>query len=218
MTTRIWITRTEPAAQRSVQAWRDAGFDPVTAPLLTVHPVTQATTLPDQAELVFTSAHGVRFCGIEGDDRRIYTVGDATARLARDYGFEDVVSADGDWESLIQLIEKTTKPIVHISGTVIRGTIVESLKERGIKAYRKIVYDTCSVTLWPVDLDRIEAVALYSPMASRTFMALPERDLSSLTAYCLSENVAAPLCGPKIRVAEHPTEAALIACSGPTEA
>lgn len=217
MTTRIWITRTEPAAQRSAEAWRDAGFEPVIAPLLTVHPITQTEPIADEATLIFTSAHGVRYCGIKGDGRLIYTVGDATARAAREHGFQRVISADGDWRSLVQIIEKTNNPHVHISGTIIGGTVVGTLTKRGMSARRQIVYDTHSVIRWPISLERMEAVALYSPMASRTLMALPKRDLSSVTAYCLSPNVAAPLEGMKTRIADHPTEAALIACSRPAE-
>lgn len=217
MTTRIWITRTEPAAQPSADAWREAGFEPVIAPLLTVHPVPQTESISDQATLVFTSAHGVRHCGIKGDGRLIYTVGDATARVAREYGFHHIVSADGDWKSLIQVIEITEKSIVHMSGEAIRGAVVETLIERGMHARRQVVYTTNPVTNWPLDLEQIEAVALYSPMASSTLMTLPERDLSNLTSYCLSPNVAAPLEGLKTRIAERPTEAALIACSRPAE-
>lgn len=217
MTIRIWITRTEPAAQRSADAWREAGFEPVIAPLLMVHPIPQTESISDQATLIFTSAHGVRHCGIKGDGRLIYTVGDATACVAREYGFHHIVSAGGDWKSLIQAIEITRNPIVHMSGETIRGAVVETLIERGLEARRQIVYTTNPVTNWPVDLEQIEAVALYSPMASSTLMTLPKRDLSNLTAYCLSPNVAAPLERLKTRIAERPTEAALIACSRPAE-
>jgi len=217
LTTSIWITRTEPATQRSAEAWREAGFAPVIAPLLTVHPIPQTEPISDRAILIFTSAHGVRHCGIKGDGRLIYTVGDATARVAREHGFQHIVSAAGDWKSLMQVIEKTENPLVHMSGETISGAVVETLIERGLQARRQIVYATNSITKWPVNLEPIDAVALYSPMASITLMALPKRDLSNLTAYCLSPNVAAPLQGLKTRIAERPTEAALIACSRPAE-
>ncbi|MEM7729798.1 MAG: uroporphyrinogen-III synthase [Pseudomonadota bacterium] len=213
MTTRIWITRTEPAAARSARAWADTGFDPVVAPLLQVVPVTGHAAVPDDAELVFTSSHAVRHCGIEGDGRRVYAVGEATAKAARSRGFVNVVSGEGDWKVLSKRIENTSKPVLHISGSVVRGTLVETLLERGLKAERRIVYRSKPVADWPLDTRELDAVALYSPLASETLMALPERDLSGLTAYCLSANIAAPLHGIGVRIAEKPTEAALLACS-----
>ena len=213
MTTRVWITRTQPTATRSADNWRKAGFEPVIAPLLSVEPVPSDTPIPDEAELIFTSANAVSHCGLTGDGRRVYTVGDATAAAARKIGFSNIISGDKDWKALSQLIEKTRNPLIHLSGEVVRGDLVGALRKRGLQASRQIIYRTVPVTSWPVELDRIDAVALYSPLASETLMALPARDLSSLTAYCLSENVAEPLSGISVRVAKTPSEMSLIACS-----
>lgn len=218
MTTKIWITRTEPAATRSAAAWAKAGFDPFVAPLLTVTPLDSLNDVSDEATLIFTSAHGVRHCGITGDSRPVYCVGDATARVAREAGFTSVVSGYGDWKALIEVIEKTRNPIVHVSGSIVRGAIVETFVERGFNASRHVVYRTDPVKKWSIDVKHIEAVALYSPMASETLMKLPLRDLPHLTAYCLSENVAAPLRGMAVKIAAAPNERALIACSQPSVA
>jgi uroporphyrinogen-III synthase len=213
LTTKVWITRTEPAAARSAEAWAKAGFNPVNEPLLTVTPLDGIIDITDTAALIFTSAHGVRHCGITGDSRQVYCVGDATVRVAREAGFTSVVSGGGDWEALVEVIEKTRNSIVHVSGSIVRGAIVETLVERGFNASRHVVYRTDPIKKWPIDVKHIEAVALYSPMASETLMKLPLRDLSHLTAYCLSENVAAPLHGMAVKVAAAPNERALIACS-----
>lgn len=212
------MTRTRPNADRSAERWREAGFDPVIAPLLTVRPVADQPLVPDDAELIFTSANGVRFCGLQGNDRRVYTVGKATADAAKASGFTNVTSGDKDWKTLSQIIEKTDNPIVHLSGSVVRGDLVGDLRERGFKATRQVVYETVPVTSWPIDVDDVNAVALYSPLAAETLMNLPVRDFSSLTAFCLSENVAAPLCkngvtGMTVHIAKNPNEMSLIACS-----
>lgn len=183
------------------------------APLLTVESVETKQIIPDKATLIFTSAHGVRHSGLIGDDRRVYCVGDATARTAKAQGFTSVVSADGDWETLTHIIAQTDDPIIHVSGTTVRGRIVPTLRDQGFDAHQHIVYRSETVTSWPIDVNQIDAVALYSPMAAETLMALPPRHLFHLTAYCLSENVAAPLRGMAIRIAQSPNERALIACS-----
>ena len=212
--TAIWITRTEPAAQKSAAAWAAAGFDPVIAPLLSVHPVDSNATVPDTAQLVFTSGQAVRHSRLKAGHQRVYTVGETTADVAREAGFTDVISADGDWRDLLSIIRPTDESIVHISGKTVRGRLVERLRDAGFKASRHIVYETQMITDWPVDPQTIQAVALYSPMATNALMALPDRDLSHLTAYCLSGAVADGMEGPEIKVAVRPNETALIACSG----
>lgn len=213
MTTKIWITRTEPAATRSADAWATAGFEPVIAPLLTIESVAAEPTIPDDARLIFTSAHGVRHCGVIGDDRQVYCVGNATARVAKAHGFTSVISAHGDWRDLTKIVDKTEGPIIHVSGSIVRGNIVQTLRDQGLDARRQIVYQAKMQTSWPLDVNQIDAVALYSPVASETLMALPPRHLFHLTAYCLSANIAAPLRDMTVRIASAPNERALIACS-----
>lgn len=193
--------------------WAKAGFDPVVAPLLTVEGLPTKLHIPGDAALIFTSAHGVRYCGLSGDDRRVYCVGDATARVAKAHGFTSVISAQGDWRRLTKIIDKKDQSIIHISGSIVRGQIVQTLRSQGLNAQRQIVYRTDAVTQWPLDESQIDAVALYSPMAAEILMALPSRQTSHLTAYCLSANVAAPLQGMTVRIAASPNERALIACS-----
>lgn len=212
MTTKLWITRSAPDAVKSREAWEAAGFDPVIAPLLTVLPVQNVRYIPNDAELIFTSANGVRHCPIPGDDRRVYAVGEATAKAAKAHGFNNIKSGDKDWKKLSKIIEKTENSILHISGLTVRGRLVETLRERGLNASRRIVYRTEPVNDWPINVASVQAIALYSPLAAETLMSLPARDLSSCTAYCLSPNVAAPLSGLKVCVADQPNELSLIAC------
>ena len=213
LTTKLWITRTAPDASRSAQAWKAAGFDPLIAPLIEISAVENSESIPDKAELIFTSANGVRHCGVRGDDRRVYAVGEATAETARLQGFSNVVFGDKDWKRLSEIIEKTENSILHISGSIVRGRLVETLRERGFNASRRVVYRTSPVKKWPIDVETVQAVALYSPLAAEALMSLPMRDLSSLTAYCLSPNVAAPLSSLDVRIASQPNEMSLIACS-----
>lgn len=193
--------------------WAEAGFEPVIAPLLSIIAVTTAADIPDDAVLIFTSANGVRHSGLSGDDRLVYCVGDATARAATAHGFTSVVSADGDWRQLVEIITPTDRPIIHLSGEVVRGQIIETLCQRGLTASRQIVYRPEAQTSWPIDVNEVDAVALYSPLAAETLMALPARFLGHLTAYCLSPNVAEPLRDMNVRIAARPNERALIACS-----
>ena len=78
---KLWITRTQPAADESAQLWRAAGFDPLIAPLLEVQSVSHES-LPKDAVLIFTSKNAIDHVACEG--QRAVCVGDATAeRRAR---------------------------------------------------------------------------------------------------------------------------------------
>ncbi len=216
MTTRVWITRTAPAS-KSETAWRDADFAPVMASLLSIVPVETEMRLPAKADLVFTSAHGVRHGPPADPARRVYAVGAATAEVARSKGFADIVTGEGDWRDLLSRIELSGPPIVHVGGEVTRGRLVEELRERGREASRLVVYRSDPAKDWPDGVNGIGAVALYSPMASETLISLPPRDLSGVTALCLSEAVAEPLrkfrSDMTVHIADAPNELSLIACS-----
>jgi uroporphyrinogen-III synthase len=211
--TKIWITRTQPASQRSAKAWKAVGFDPVVAPLLEVEPVENEDDLSDKSVLIFTSSHAVRHSALRGDNRLVYTIGEATAKAAQKQGFSNIVVSHGDWTDLLGVIEATDHPLIHVSGETVQGQLVERLISRGLQARRHIVYRTKPVEDWPVRTRDLQSVALYSPRASEVLMSLPGRDLSHLMAYCLSPNVAAPLSDMRTKIADCPTEAALIACS-----
>ncbi|MGB6230025.1 MAG: uroporphyrinogen-III synthase [Litorimonas sp.] len=213
MTNRVWITRTEPAAERSASAWAAAGFRPISAPLLKIRPVRWDGTVADGSRLIFTSANAVRHCGLRGGAQHVYAVGDATARAAREAGFDTVLSGKGDWQTLMDIIDSKDGPFLHLSGREVRGRIVETLRKCGAIAERAIVYESVAVGGWPIDPEAIDGVALYSPKAAETLMSLPPRNLARLTAYCLSETVATPLESMDVRIAAEPNEDALIACA-----
>lgn len=220
---RLWITRTRPSAESSALKWAEAGFEPHIAPLLTVSAIEDFAPISETADLIFTSANGVRLSGLRGEGARrnqtIYAIGEATAQAAREAGFVKIVTSGGNWKTLIQTIDNERQSFVHISGLHVRGRIVDALASKGLRAERRIVYRTDPVSDWPLSPIEIRAAALYSPLAARTLAALPKRDLNHLTAYCLSPAVAQALGELRltldfVHIAAEPTEAALIACSG----
>ncbi len=216
MTTRVpkaWITRTQPGADASELLWREAGFDAHAAPLLTLQRVTDDEPIPDNAALIFTSANGARFCPEIPRDRRVYCIGPATAEAAHDAGFTDIRFGVGDWRDLLQIVEPSAAPIVHVGGRHVRGQVSETLQSWGRDASRRVVYGSMPVTRWPVEPGFYDLACLYSPLASETLAALPDRPMPP-RIIALSENVAAPIrerfpaC--RVVVADVPTDGAMI--------
>ena len=210
--TKVWLTRTLPSAQESAAVWRDAGFDPIIEPLLEIAPVAH-DEIPEDTVLIFTSKNAVDYVKSQG--QRAICVGDATAQKARAAGFSDVVSVNGTSADVTQWVLKNldvSQPICHASGWHIRGSIAEDLQRAGYASQRVKVYRSTPRSIWPNQ--SFSHAALYSPLAAKTFAAAATaRDVSSLTAVCISRATANELSGlalKSISIAAHPREDELI--------
>lgn len=181
--------------------------------------------------LLFTSGNGVRAFAALSKRRDIpaYAVGDRTATLARELGFEDIQSADGDVAALVALVQAHRKPadglLLHVSGHDVAGELAGSLEAAGYGVRRAVLYDAepaadlAPATRNALGTGTLDGVLLFSPRTARHFVALMHLSgLSSrgqrITAWCLSPAVAKSLDGLKLAqivVAPEPTQAALLA-------
>jgi uroporphyrinogen-III synthase len=95
---RVAITRAQPEADRTAERVRARGAEAIVAPLLTIVPCGYDTSTSGAQAIIFTSTNGVRaFPDARGArERLVLAVGDATANAAREAGFINVRSADGD--------------------------------------------------------------------------------------------------------------------------
>ncbi|HRK65281.1 MAG TPA: uroporphyrinogen-III synthase, partial [Terricaulis sp.] len=123
MSLRIAITRALPDAEESAARIRALGGEAIIAPLLTIIPMAYDTNVEDAQALIFTSIAGVRAFpdARRMHAKRVLTVGDASAHAAREAGFTDVRSADGDAAALaamaIATLDPKAGPLIHIRGT-----------------------------------------------------------------------------------------------------
>ena len=113
------------------------GYAPIVEPLFTLE--TLKPDLPPFDALAFTSANGVRAFGKLSmrRDAPVYCVGQRTANAARDIGFSEVASADGDAAALASLIVRRLSPsaaLLHAGNEESRGDLVGGLTAAGFKA------------------------------------------------------------------------------------
>ena len=211
---KIWLTRTRPAADDSAQAWRAAEFNPIVEPLLEIEAV-EHDQIPKDAVIIFTSKNAVDHIVCGG--QRAICVGDATAEKATAAGYRDVVSVDGTSEDVTQWVSENlskTQAICHVSGWHVRGSIIEDLAALGFSAQRIEVYRSSPSPTWPDE--SFSSVVFYSPLAAHTFAEVAidmVKDLSRLTAICISEATADELSGlalKSILIAKRPREDELI--------
>jgi uroporphyrinogen-III synthase len=156
---------------------------------------------------IITSKNALR--AIEGYEELkkipLYVVGDQTAGLAQAKGFSKVLSASGTSQELTELIldhaHRDKGILWHLTGEVMKGNIVSTLRTNGFKAERHIVYYIQTAENLPepllIDLQKenISHVMFFSPRTTTIFINLIlknvlEKKASQMIALCLSHDVA----------------------------
>jgi uroporphyrinogen-III synthase len=215
---RVWITRAEPGAARTADRLREQGFEPLIRPLLAV--AFLPADLPDIdgfAALAFTSRNGVAaFAALSSRrDRPVFAVGDATARAAREIGFTEVESADGDLIALARRVaSRASGPILAPVAETPAGDLGQAVRAAGGAASIQsvAVYRTASTDASAPDA--FDAVLVHSPRAAQV-LAQPgcTPALARAAVVCISPAAAAPLrdIGLAPAVASAPREDALLA-------
>lgn len=227
---RILVTRPEDDAAPLAQLLRARGHDVLLEPLLRIRFRDVPLSLENVQAVLFTSANGVRAAARATPERNLaaWCVGDASARAAREAGFQSVSSASGDVHALAALVRRlgdpAKGPLVHVAGSTVAGDLAGTLTAAGFDVRRTVLYDSepatalSEATLDALRAGRIDAVALFSPRTARTFAKLArhagvEPMLTEVDMLCLSRPVAdalGTLPHRHERVAAEPTQDALI--------
>jgi uroporphyrinogen-III synthase len=221
---RILVTRSEPGASETAERLKALGYAAIVEPLFAVEPI--AASLPWFDALAFTSANGVRvFAKLNG--RRgapVFCVGARTAEAAREAGFADVTSADGDVAALAGLIGAKLPlkaSLLHTGNEESRGDLAGQLKAAGresvfVPTYRAAPVSQPGTTL-AVHLRgerAFDAVLVHSPRGAAILgdfaSAAPAR--AGLDVAAISPAAAAPLksFAKRIEIASSPNETALL--------
>lgn len=233
----VLVTRPQPDNDTTAKALRECGYHVMTAPMLRFEPVA----LPDALEaryagVIVTSANAIR--ALVGQATlaalrplRLYAVGAQTADAARDAGFADVVSADGDAEALRDLIaggsRKRAKaadaPLLYLAGADLARDLASELGERGFTVVVQTTYRMIAATSLPraasdaIGAGTIDAVLHYSRRSARAFAAAArasgvEVSALSILQCCLSDAIASVIRdagASRVTTARVPNEAAL---------
>jgi uroporphyrinogen-III synthase len=233
---RALITRPQEDAADVAIALARRGITPVLAPMMrieyTAAEIDNEVTLAQA--VLFTSRNGVRAFTRLSPRRDVaaFAVGNSTADLARDNGFTQVESANGDSADLARLVTARVKPadglLFHAAGSTVAGELVDTLNKGGFKTVRRALYEGKPVAALSDETatalrDRtLDYVLFFSPRTGRIFADLVEKagldaTCDSLAAICLSEAVAAEISSlpwKTTSVAATPTTDALISVLG----
>lgn len=220
---RVAVTRAQPEAERTAARVRALGHEAIVAPLLTIVPCGYDTNTNGAQAIIFTSTNGVRaFPDARGArERLVLTVGDTTASAAREAGFIDVRSANGDVNALVELAKRALDPgngkLIHISGDHVAGDVSGKLRAAGFSVDWRLAYASVAAMALPDALrEPLDVVLFHSTRAAETFAALGAPNVETLTAGCLSATIAeaaAKSSWKRIVTAPHPREDDLLAAT-----
>lgn len=134
---RVLVTRSEPGASETAERLSARGYTPIVEPLFAIE--TIASALPAFDALAFTSLNGVlTFAALTPRrDVPVFCVGARTAEEARNAGFAEVESADGDVNDLARLIEgrlPRSVRLLHAGNEDSRGDLAGKLARKGWQA------------------------------------------------------------------------------------
>ena len=213
---RLWVTRSQPGAERTAEALRTKGHEAVVQPVLEAQPLKTHLDLSRATALAFTSGHAVAaFAAISPRrDLPVYVTGRATAVQARAAGFGEVRSADGDAADLARLIigDHPAGEVVWPSAQEPARDLAGDLTAAGIACSRQAIYQTVqSAAPPPAGLD---GVLIHSARAADVVaQALGAGQSAGLALFALSEAAARPLRNlpfAAVAIAPRPEESALL--------
>lgn len=222
----VLITRPVEQAARTARRLEQAGFLPITAPLLEIESLHwQAPDLPPQA-ILLTSANALPSLNASSLSRNIpvYAVGAQTARLTSESGFTSVQSAEGDSRTLYTLVRQSCSPglgaLLYLTGDSVTGNLATRLSADGYWVETRLAYRAHAAQTLPkavaqaLEQGQIDTVLLYSPRSAAIFSQLmsgnPAR--AHLRLVCLSPAVAkAAAAGwQRVDISMHPDEDRLL--------
>ena len=219
----LWVTRTSPFNLLTAKHLRAAGHNPLAIPVLETRPLAHRINAFGASAFIFTSPNGVRHHDYSPafQAMTVFAVGDRTANLARETGYQRVYSAKGNALDLLDLIRRKLDPparVLHLSAAEPAGDLIGGLQRAGYRAEAVHVYEAFASeaqSLRPAlaSLPWSDGVVIHSPRAG----ALVASFLSDLpgwkgVAYCISDAAAAPirqLEGIAVKVAPEPNDASL---------
>jgi uroporphyrinogen-III synthase len=231
----VLVTRPAPDNEATAEALRSRGIEPVLAPMLAFQPVPLRGD--DDAVyrgVILTSANAVRAIAVQPALQRlqglsVFAVGARTAQAARDAGFGNVRSAEGDAGALRELIAAHVAPkrraaLLYLCAADISRDLAGELGLRGIEVVARPVYRMAELDEFPEAAreafarNTIEAVLHYSRRSAQAFVGAARRaglEISALALpqICLSEPIAGALRdagASRLVVAKAPAEADLL--------
>ncbi|MCH4024345.1 MAG: uroporphyrinogen-III synthase [Acetobacter sp.] len=230
----VLITRPEPGLSATLRDVQALGWTAFSAPALAIMRVTSLRLSSGKFQAaIITSSQSLPILQKLGFmDMPLLAVGDVTAERARNAGFQNVESAAGDADALINLITRRLQPgdgtLLLLSGAQQGLPLLADLRNAHFKVLRRISYRTCPVDTVPADArhalqnHQISTVMVFSTASAQATLRLIQKTapdtLPRLRWISISPRASAPLRKAGLRdihAADHPDTATMLRLLGP---
>ncbi len=235
---RLLITRPEEDGRRLAAHVHALGWEPVLLPLLKIEYLdVPALPVAGVQALIATSRNALRALARNASFEMakrlpMYCVGEGTAALAEELGFQQRHVGEGTGKELVPLIARTAKPgagaLLYLTGEHIAFDLASVLRALRFTVRRTILYRAVENPESPQLLaaylrQGLHGAVLMSPRTAEVFASLlttnGQAAISDLTCYCYSAAVAKPLedfKGLRLQIAARPVESDLLSLIGST--
>ncbi len=227
---KLLLTRPERDAGATAARLVVLGYEVVVAPVTAIVATGDPVPAGDFAAVLATSANAFRTLDAEDrirlQDTPLHCVGEKTAKVARDSGFQSVITGGGSGEKLVDDI-KAAYPaglsLLYLTGNPRKPVVEKGLRAAGFAVASVELYRAQPVTEWPgpwrSELADVDVALHFSRASVEVLLDLAGKagvlsDLRRMRHLCLSDDVAVPLKAsgmPLIGIADRATEDHLIA-------
>lgn len=232
---RVLLTRPEPDAGELSARLAALGHEVKAEPLLQIVPLPiEAGAFADAQAIIVTSRNGLRALAAskaleEARALPVFAVGPATAALARDSGFANVIAGAGAARDLVPLIaahcDASEGVLAHVAGEALAFDLAAALAQEGLTVRTLAAYRAEPAAALSGETARaiaeggLDAVVLMSPRTAEIYAELVDaagigEAARHLACVCLSPAVAARLAGlapARVEIAAEPNATALLA-------
>jgi uroporphyrinogen-III synthase len=170
--TQLWITRSQPGADRLAGVLRGAGYPCLVSPVLAIEPIPAPPVPPRLAVAVALSEHAVMHApqDLWARAERVIAVGGRTAAVLAARGVRGDIPAvassegllDGPLAPLLAAPAQVRDPVALVCGAGGRTLLQEQLREAGIAVQNIEVYRRQTVREMPAGLGQVRALVVSS--------------------------------------------------------
>ncbi len=145
----ILLTRPLEDCSEMILKFKSLGHQVSHLPLLSIDKINyDQIDFSNYEGIIFTSANAVKFLNLKQIDKKIFCfcVGNATEKKARDSGFQNVITAEGNVNNLKELVLQNFNQkhggLIYVSGELVSTDLDQQLIKEGYKIDRVINYKT----------------------------------------------------------------------------
>ena len=179
----ILLTRPLDDCSEMILKFKSLGHQISHLPLLSVDKINyDKIDFSNYEGVIFTSANAVKFLNLKQIDKKIvcFCVGNATENKARDSGFQNVITAEGNVNNLKELVLKNFNQkdgkLIYVSGEMVSTNLDQQLIKEGYKIDRIINYRTThnqkfdETFVKDLKLNIPDMVYIYSQNSAQSFL------------------------------------------------